>query len=320
MPNRETGAATDLYCGIEIGGTKLQLVVGDHQGRIEARKRLEVGRDEGGAGIRRRIEAALPELIQSGNVRAIGVGFGGPVDATSNRICCSHQVEGWEDFPLKEWLQDRAGKPVVIENDANVAALGESIHGAGSRYDPVFYVTQGSGVGGGLVAGGKLYHGASPSESEIGHVRLDRSGATVESRCSGWAVDRRIRHLAQAKPGGWFAANLAAKSGGESASLAKACAAGDPDALDLISEVAADLAFALSHVVHLNHPAMIILGGGFSLLGEIWRQAVAEALPPFLMQVMAPGPIIALAALREDAVPIGALELARRVAQQADRG
>src|SRR4051812_24872315 len=175
--------------GVEIGGTKLQLVLGDGKGRIHGRRKLWVEPKKGADGIRRQIESALPDLIGDKEIKAAGVGFGGPVDWKSGRICRSHQIEGWSEFALGGWLQKMTGAPVHVENDANVAALAEALAGAGVGYDPVFYVTLGSGVGGGLVAGAKIYHGASPGEAEVGHVRLDRKGTTVESQCSGWALD-----------------------------------------------------------------------------------------------------------------------------------
>src|SRR5205814_938954 len=180
------------YLGIEIGGTKLQIVAGDEQS-IRTRHRFEVDRNKGGAGIRQQIEMALKELTANVKPAAVGVGFGGPVDWKTGRICRSHQIEGWSHFELGSWLQRLTGKPVRVDNDANMAALGESMRGAGTNLNPVFYVTLGSGVGGGLVVDGKIYHGATPGEAEIGHVRLDRQGTTVESRCSGWAVDAKIR-------------------------------------------------------------------------------------------------------------------------------
>ena len=93
------------YLGIEIGGTKLQLVAGDAQGGILGLRRLTVDPARGGAGIREQIAAALPELVAEFQPRAIGVGFGGPVDGATGQICCSHQVAGWTDFPLGEWLR-----------------------------------------------------------------------------------------------------------------------------------------------------------------------------------------------------------------------
>jgi glucokinase len=189
--------------------------------------------------------------------------------------------------------------------------LGEARAGAGAGFDPVFYVTLGSGVGGGLVVNGLIYHGAVPGEAEVGHLRLDRTGTTVEERCSGWAVDRRIRELIRKMPGSKLGELVAAGgSGGEARWLAPAFEAGDSAAGQIIDEVADDLAFALSHVSHLFHPEVIVLGGGLSLVGEPLREAVQSALARYLMKAFAPGPVIRLAGLREDVVPVGALVLA----------
>jgi glucokinase len=201
---------------------------------------------------------------------------------------------------------------VRVDNDANVAALGEAKQGAGAGFNPVFYVTLGSGVGGGLIVDGKIYHGATPGEAEIGHVRLDRGRATVESRCSGWAVDARIRELKSTNPKSSLVSRLPETKGGEARFLYESIKGGDAPARRILSEVAADLAFGLSHVVHLFHPQIIILGGGLSKVGEPLTSAVTDILPDFVMDAFRPGPQIALARLGEDAVPVGALELAAR--------
>src|SRR6266478_1670729 len=148
--------------GIEIGGTKLQLVLGEN-GKIKERRRLSVEPRLGAAGIRDQIQKVLPEFGRS--IRAIGVGFGGPVDWKSGRICRSHQIEGWSEFNLGGWLRQLTGVQVIVDNDANAAALGEATRGADAGFNPVFYVTLGSGVGGGLVVGKRVYHGAAPGEA-----------------------------------------------------------------------------------------------------------------------------------------------------------
>jgi glucokinase len=299
-----------MMLGLEIGGTKLQLVLGDEAGKICERRKLPVDAAGGAAGIRQQIERALPELLSGRRIVRVGVGFGGPVDWRSGRICRSHQIEGWSEFDLGGWLRKVAGAPVVVDNDANVAALGEAMHGAGVGFNPVFYVTLGSGVGGGLVVDGRIYHGATPGEAEIGHVRLDRQGTIVEARCSGWAVDARIRELRVREPEGMLARLAGQTVGGEAKHLAAAWQHGDADARRLLEETAEDLAFGLSHVVHLFHPEILVLGGGLSSVGEPLRASVESALRPFMMEAFAPGPRIALAGLGEDAVPVGALGLA----------
>ena len=303
-------APTSRLLGIEIGGTKLQMVLGDEGGTIAIRRRTTVDKARGGPGILQELQTGTRELLTDGKPAAVAVGFGGPVDGRSGRICRSHQIDGWDNFPLADWLQELTGAPVIVENDANTAALGEARRGAGAGRDPVFYVTLGSGVGGGLVADGSIYHGATPGEAEFGHLRLDRDGTTVESRCSGWSVDARVRRLRDEEPTSLLARSLPAEPGGEAKLIAPALLAGDPAAGRVVREVAADLAFALSHAVHLFHPQVIILGGGLSLIGEPLRTAVAAHLPLHVMEAFAPGPEVRLAALGEDAVPVGALCLA----------
>ena len=297
--------------GIEIGGSKLQLVLGDEAGRIHERRRLVVDPARGAEGIRQQIEQRIPELLHLGNVDAVGVGFGGPVDWRTGKICCSHHLEGWSEFDLVQWLRPLTDAAVFVDNDGNVAALGEAVRGAGVGLNPVFYVTLGSGVGGGLVTHGKIYHGAAPGESEIGHLRLDRGGTTVESRCSGWSVDSRIRDLKITEPTGRLANLSRAESCGEAKHLTAALQQGDAAARKIVGEVGADLAFGLSHVVHLFHPQVIVVGGGLAGVGEPLRASVEAALQGFTMKAFLPGPAIRLAALEEDAVPVGALFLAQ---------
>lgn len=296
---------------IEIGGTKTQLYAGTDAGEILDRKRFAVRREAGGEGIREDLAGALPEMIEQWKPAAIGVGYGGPVEWRSGKIVKSHHVAGWDGFPFGEWLAERAKLPVFVENDANVACLGEALHGAGRGHDPVFWVNIGSGVGGGLVSGGRIYHGASPGEVEIGHVRLERDGTIVEDRCSGWGVDRAIKTEVAANPQSILARIVGANPpGGEATHLAPALAQNCPAAMQVLRTAMSELAFALSHAVHLLHPEVIVVGGGMSLIGEPLRAVLAEYLPGFLMDAFRPGPQVALAALREDAVPVGALALA----------
>jgi glucokinase len=300
----------DSLAGIEIGGSKLQIVFGGGTGMIHERVRFAVAREEGAAGIRRQIEATLRQRIRVSGCRAVGVGFGGPVDWRTGRVWVSHHVEGWTGFELGRWLAELTGLPVRVDNDANVAALGEATCGAGSGRHPTLYVTLGSGVGGGVVVDGHIYHGATPGEVEIGHVRLDRSGATIEARCAGWSVDRRIREHIVNDPRGLLAQLVSDQRGGEARHLAEAVRRSDVSARRILDETTTDLAFGLSHAVHLLHPEVIVLGGGLALLGEPLRAGVEQALPGFVMDAFKPGPGVVLASLREDAVPVGALLLA----------
>lgn len=297
------------FLGIEIGGTKLQLVVGNEDAKILERFRFTVNPEQGAKGIKKQIREGL-DKIRLHSVSAIGIGFGGPVDHQSGRILTSYQVPGWGDFVLQDWLEKLTRIPVWLDNDANVACLGESLYGAGVNCGQVFYVTLGSGVGAGLVINKEIYHGAKNSEAEFGHIRLDKGGKTVESSCSGWAVDQKIRKYAGLNPHSVLSELTKDFSRGEARVLKPALDRADEPTIRIVEETTEDLSFALSHVVHLFNPATIILGGGLSLIGEPLRRRVEQKLPGYLMDVLRPGPSIQLSALKEDAVPVGALALA----------
>ena len=298
------------FVGIEIGGTKLQLVAG-RPGAIEDRKRFSVDVKRGAAGIREQIETVLPGLVKEWNAQAVALGFGGPVDRRGGRIARSHQIEGWSGFEIREWLAKLSRTEIVVDNDANMAALGEATLGAGKGRNPVYYVTLGSGVGGGMVVNGRIYHGAAPGEAEIGHLRLDRDGTIVEQRCSGWAVDRTIRERAT----GALRKMIGDEIGGEARHLAAALKSNDESAREILEETTETLAFALSHVVHLFHPEIVVIGGGLSLVGEPLRAAVERALGPFTMEVFHGTTHVQLAELGEDSVPMGCLVAASRDAE-----
>ncbi|KAA5548203.1 ROK family protein [Adhaeribacter rhizoryzae] len=297
------------YLGIEIGGTKLQLILADQDLNIIQKYRAWVEKGDSAHEIRQKIANVVKEVQQETDLSGIGVGFGGPLDWEKGQVIVSHQIEGWNGFNIKEWLQELTGVPVAVENDANAAALGEARRGAGQGYRSVFYITLGSGVGGGLVIDNQLFHGANPGEAEVGHLLVDRTGLTVEDCCSGWAVDRKVWKAVRTEPTGILRQLAGPNRSGEARFLKDALEQGDKTALAIMKETADTLGFGLSHVVHLFHPDIIILGGGLSFLGDFLRVPAEEALRTYTMKAFLPIPPIAIAQLAENTVPIGALEL-----------
>ncbi len=318
-----------MKVGIEIGGTKLQLYVADGGGQVQQRFRFDVDKASGATGILTTIADTLGQFRDP--ILAVGVGFGGPVNHETGQISTSFQIDGWAGLNLTNWLRQQThAQTIRIENDANVAALGEALHGAGRGYRHVFYVTIGSGIGGGMVVDGQIYHGAMPGEAELGHLWLvpptetilgnaapgnAAPGQTLEETCSGWAVDRQIRALMpQLLPDSPLrqlieTAADTGQAGGEARFLGMAYQQTDPVARLLIEQIGAVLALGLSHVVHLFHPQVIVLGGGLSLIGEPLRVSVENALNRLIMTAFRPAPLVLLAQLREEAVPVGALAL-----------
>jgi glucokinase len=187
-----------VYLGIEIGGTKLQFGVGRADGSpLAASQRVEVDPVRGAAGILEEIQRHGAALLQKHDVERIGIGFGGPVDAATGTTIRSHQIAGWENVALAPWCERIFDRPTVIGNDCDVAALAEAKLGAGRGAGIVFYVTVGTGVGGGLVIDGKLHGAGRPAVAEIGHLRpglqCDRDDQTVESLASGWGIAAAAR-------------------------------------------------------------------------------------------------------------------------------
>ena len=292
-----------MFLGIEIGGSKLQLAVGNADGQLRGTWRGGVDLAAGAEGIRRQILAAVPELLRSAGVdpsalHAIGVGFGGPTDDATRLIVTSHQVDGWDDFLLEDWLTEHFAVPAFVCNDADVAGLGEALHGAGRRLSPVFYVTVGSGIGGGLIVDGRIYRGVGRGAAELGHLRID-GVHTTEDVASGFGIESYLRDQ-----------GLPYKTTRE---LGEAVHAGHPDALTVLGRAIDGLAVALTHVVTLLCPKVVVIGGGVSLIGEEHffaplREAVARrTFKPFagLTEIVP-------AELGEEVVLHGALALAKR--------
>ncbi len=301
------------WIGIEIGGTKTQVLVGDGVGAVSSRSKFEVDRERGALGIRECLAGAVPDLVREYGAAGIGVGYGGPVDWRTGRIARSFHVSGWDGFPLGEWLSELSGVPVWVDNDANVACLGEATFGAGKGFDSVAWVNMGSGVGGGLVRAGEIFHGKTPGEMEIGHLRLDPTGRIVEDACSGWALDRKVREWIRREPSGVLARLVVERGllgGGEAACLPAAVAAGCGEAERILDEAMSTMAFALSHVVHLIHPEVIVVGGGVSQMGELVLGRLRSRLPGFLMEPFRPGPEVRGVGLGTESVTFGGLALA----------
>jgi glucokinase len=187
-----------FFLGIETGGTKLQLGVGAGDGSpLAALRRLDIDPSRGAAGILDDIARVGGELIQQHDIQAIGFGFGGPVDAAAGVVTQSHQITGWNGLPLAAWCREKLGLPTYLGNDCDMAALAEARFGAGRGSRIVFYITVGTGIGGGLVIDGQVHGAGRPAAAEIGHLRpsMDANEPDVEARACGPGLVRAARKV-----------------------------------------------------------------------------------------------------------------------------
>lgn len=299
------------FLGIEIGGTKLQLGVGSGAGVLLGLWRGTVDVAAGPDGIRRQILSAVPELLaQTGLDRAslagIGIGFGGPVEDATRTIIKSHQIPGWDGFPLAAWIEELLGVPAVLGNDADVAGLAEALFGAGQGHDPVFYITVGSGIGGGFVLDGRIHRGTGRGAAEIGHLRMPTLGpaglamVTLESLASGWGIEAEARRRTGSS-------TLTVRH------LAESAAQGYPLARELLDRAWTALAEGICHVIALLCPQKIVIGGGVSLLGEeLFFEPLRLKVAERVFRPFAESYEIVPASLGEEVVVHGALALARQ--------
>jgi glucokinase len=299
------------YLGIEIGGTKFQAVVADNHANILERVADTVGDEKEAIVIQEKIVKSISGLLLKYEIKSIGVAFGGPIDIKTGEIFTSFHVRGWNNFNIKSWLTKQFNIPVYVDNDANTAALAEARLGCGKEYSRVFYITLGSGVGGGFIIDGEIYHGKSLCEVEFGHIRLNKAGETVEMCCSGWALNKKLHEYITVNPDGILANLVKLKGTDPSKCILDAINEGDSGAKHIFFEMTDNLAFGLSHVIHILNPDIIIIGGGLSLIGEIITNSVSQNLPKYLMSSIKNSlPEIKIAHLKEDVVPVGAVFLA----------
>lgn len=310
-----------MFLGIEIGGTKLQLGVGPGDGTIRALWRGTVNPAGGGEGIRRQIAVAVPELLANaglnrGDLRGVGVGFGGPTDDATQSVIKSYHIEGWTGFPLAAWLTELVGLPTVICNDADVAGLAEALIGAGQGLSPIFYMTVGTGIGGGFIINSEIYRGVGKGAAEIGHLRVDDEGHILEHFASGWGIGARAVERLERGEGQGSA--VLALAGGRIATVtakhvAAAAAGGDAFAESVLDRARRALARAIGEVIRLLCPRRVVIGGGVSLIGEdLLFRPLRELVDREAFQAFAGLTDIVPAALGEGVVVHGALALARR--------
>lgn len=303
-----------MLLGIEIGGTKLQACLADSHGTIHQVWRTTVDAQLQADGIRAAMRTGLPELVSrlpaGQKVRGIGVGFGGPVDALTGTTIISHQIHGWERFPLAEWIHNLLGVPAIVGNDADVAGLGEATRGAGVGHDPVFYITVGSGIGGGLILKGNIYSGCGMGAAEIGHLMVDRDGTILEHVASGWGIQKRFAAALKARAPLKHHVQVSVQE------IANAARSGDALAQEVLAEATDALAWGICQVAALLCPRRFVIGGGVSLMGDdLFFTPVRNAVARRVFKPFAGLFDIVPAALGEEVVLHGALALAAQSAQ-----
>lgn len=270
----------DLYLAADIGGTKILAVAATARGKILARHYVATAAAQGPEAVVRRLIQALRQVGNSSpgippSAAGIGIAVAGLINSEEGMVISSPNLPGWKDMPLKERLERELGLETYLINDANAAALGEHRFGAGQGVKNLIFITVSTGIGGGIILGGKLYSGATGMAGEVGHMTISVDGppchcgnwGCLESLASGWAVAREAR---QAILGG---AETSLRARGKLESITaemvfQAAEKGDALAAEIIQKAASYLGVGLASLVNLFNPNLIIIGGGLSKMGE----------------------------------------------------
>ena len=311
-----------LTCGIDIGGTKILGGVVDEEGAILAELRVESPATDAEA-IERAVCDLVRRLSEDHEIEAVGVGAAGYVDKTRSVVMFAPNV-AWRDVPMRAHLERQLSLPVVIENDANVAAWGEFRFGAAHDVDDLLLVTVGTGVGGGLVLDGSLYRGAFGVGAEIGHMRVVPGGVLCgcgnhgcwEQYASGSAMVREAR--SDARGGSLLARHLLDLAGGDPDAITgplitEAARGGDPFSIEQLATIGRWLGEGIASLTAVLDPAVCVIGGGVSEAGDLLLDPIRRAFNAQLTgRGHRPSLEIRKARLGNRAGLIGAADLARR--------
>ncbi|HNQ22864.1 MAG TPA: ROK family protein [Phycisphaerae bacterium] len=274
------GRCEPVILGLDIGGTKTAVVLGDRTGCIHGRTEFATqpqrGFDATCAELLAHVDAMQRDAAAGGHSEfVVSVSIGGPLEIEAGIIRNPPNLPGWVDVPLKEILTRRIRRPVHIEHDGNAGALAEWYFGAARGARNVIFLTMGTGFGGGLILGGELYRGTTDLAGEVGHVRIADDGPLAFGKAGSWeglCGGAGIARLAALRyPRKW---NTATRT----LDVAEAARAGDADALAVLDEVGRHLGRGLAILLDILNPEVIVIGSLAVRLGELVLRPAREEM------------------------------------------
>lgn len=261
--------------GIDIGGTKVSMVLGTRKGKIIGRRQIPTLKHSRAKECVANIVDNLEELIKEkkilrGNIKGIGVGIPGAVDSAKGIVPRSPNLQGWKGIPLARILKNKFKKPVYMTNDANAAGMGEKVFGQAKKLKHMIYITVSTGVGGGIISHGRLLEGANYVGGEIGHITIVPNGnrcncgqrGCLEAYASGTAIAKTVNRAVRTGKGKSLQKRFKKKSGFSAKEIAIAANKGDRFALEVFKEAGNYLGIGIGTLLNIFNPDSIIIGGG----------------------------------------------------------
>lgn len=307
--------------GVDLGGTHIRAAAIAPDGQILARRQAPTEPRQGLDAMLDRLATVVAEAATAGGAAAaapVGVAVPGPIDPRTGFLHFTPNL-GLRDLPMRDRLRERLGRPVVVGNDANAAALGEWRFGAGQGARHLVFLVCGTGVGGGVIVDGRLLVGRSGLAAELGHMVIALDGpichcgrrGCLEALAAGWAIARDARQLLDAGLPSLLADTLAERGAEPTgAAIAAAAREGDGLALEVLTRAGRALGVGVASLAHVFNPEVIVIGGGVIAAGDLLFDPLREAFAAQLLEGFGDGLQVVPSALAQDAGLLGAGVLA----------
>lgn len=284
-------AENKYLIGVDLGGTKVATALISTDGEIIRRLRLDTMSEQGPETLIQRIAQSVQDVQQGHDILGAGVASPGPLDSDKGIVLYTPNLAGWRNVPLRDKLHEALQTEIKLANDANAAAWGEYVFGAGRGTQNMVYITISTGIGSGLVLNGELFVGTNTFAGELGHTIIDPNGARCgcgnigcwEACASGTAIGRYAREAVAAGP--TKMADLAREEGVPVSAkhVFEAVLLGDEAAQRIFDKAVHYLGIGLVNTIHAYNPERIVIGGGVSNAGDLLFDAIRKKTDELLM-------------------------------------
>ncbi|KAF0134352.1 MAG: glucokinase [Candidatus Saganbacteria bacterium] len=289
----------NIIIGIDLGGSKIAAAAADQSGNIVSEIIVPTEAEHGRKKVISNIEKAIAHLKAStkANILKIGIGVPGPINYETGMVISPPNLPGWKKVNLKEILSNFYNAPVFVDNDANCAALGEALFGAGKKATNFIFITVSTGIGGGIIINKNIYRGATGSAGEFGHMIIDPSGprcgcgnkGDLEALASGTSIKKR--------------------SGEDAMAIHIKAQQGDKKAKKIIYKTAHYLGVGIANLVNIFNPELVIVGGGLSNMGALLLKPTIKEFKKYVLPLPGKSVKIVRAKLGARAGLLGAVAL-----------
>ena len=311
-----------MFIGIDIGGTTIKMGFINQAGEIIHKWEIPTNKYNKGEGIADDIWLSIKNTLgeQHPDMEFSGVGVGAPGFVNRQTGIVEEAVNiGWKNYDLRDRIKKISRLPVVIENDANLAALAETWNHRSEHSDNVIFITLGTGVGGGIIVNGDIMHGANHTAAEIGHVLVDVNGYScncgrtgcLETIASATGMVRQAMDYIADHPDSALASFYMKHGELNAKDIFDLAREGDTPSENIINKTADVLGFVLANTAVITNPDKIIIGGGVSKAGKSFLSKIKRAFKKYALPRVSDGCDMTLAQLGNDAGMIGAAYLAK---------